>query len=99
MNVVNHCVDQDITVCPHWSTCHVRWICLLGKGVTVVGVHPAVAYTNLRDKMLERGRWMKPLMKLTMNTPVQAAQTTIFAALDSSVINGNMYRSVLKLFE
>jgi len=65
---------------------------LLGKGVTVVGVHPAVAFTNLRDKMLVKGRWMKPFLKLTMKTPVQAAQTTIFAALDPSVVSGKLYR-------
>jgi len=66
-----------------------------GKGVTVVGVHPAVAFTKLRDKLLVRGRWMKPFFKLTMKTPVQSAQTTIFAALNESVINGKIYQSVL----
>lgn len=63
-----------------------------GKGVTVVGVHPAVAFTNLRDKMLTRGRWMKPFLRLTMKTPVQSAQTTIFAALDPGLISGQLYR-------
>ena len=71
------------------------WSVLLGKGVTVVGVHPPVAFTNLRDKMLVRGRWMKPFVKLIMKTPVQAAQTTVFAAVDPSIVNGQMYRSVL----
>jgi len=66
-----------------------------GKGVTVVGVHPPVAFTNLRDKLLARGRWMKPFFKLTLKTPLQAAQTTIFAALDQSVISGKIYQSVL----
>jgi len=64
-----------------------------GKGVTVVGVHPAVAFTSLRDKMLARGRWMKPFLKFTMKTPLQAAQTTIFAAVDPEVTSGQMYRS------
>jgi len=65
---------------------------LLGKGVAVVGVHPAITFTNLRDRMLVHGRWMKPLLKLMMKTPMQAAQTTIFAALDPSVVSGHMYR-------
>lgn len=63
-----------------------------GKGVTVVGVHPPVAFTNLRDKLFRRGRWMKPFIKLSMKTPLQAAQTTIFAAVDQGVVNGNIYR-------
>jgi len=61
----------------------------------VVGVHPPVAFTSLRDKMLVGGRWMKPFLKLIMKTPVQAAQTTIFAAVDPSVVSGQMYRSVV----
>ena len=61
--------------------------------MTVVGVHPAVAYTGLRDRMLMGGRWMRPLLKLMMKTPFQAAQTTIYAALEPTVVNGNMYRS------
>jgi len=60
--------------------------------VTVVGVHPPVAFTNLRNKQLVGGRWMKPFLKLSMKTPVQAAQTTIFAALDPSVVSGQIYR-------
>ena len=65
-----------------------------GKGVTVVGVHPPIAYTNLRDKLFTRGRWMKPFVKLSMKTPLQAAQTTIFAAVDQGVVNGKIYQSV-----
>jgi len=38
---------------------------------------------------------MKPFLKLIMKTPVQAAQTTIFAAVDPSVVNGQMYRLVV----
>ena len=84
----------------HWCCCQQRvWSVFPGKGVTVVGIHPLVAYTKLRDKSMRRGRWMLPFFKLSMKTPLQAAQTTIFAALDPSVVNGKMYRSVKEFSE